>query len=228
MRPAFRVLRARCLSTSTALFDEHLALMAAKKKEIFSKSLPVSMNEDDALLIIDVQKDFVPRSSSNPLGGAFGVSEGDAILPLVTSLIATAADASATIVATRDYHPHDHVSFENNGGAFPPHCVQGSEGAKFMPTVAAALADARGRLGPERVHVAFKGEEEDSNPPHLSLHGSSNEGCSLLTVARSNPAFAGFHEEVSGITSWPLQPHGDRGVFFSSSPSCAALTGLPP
>ena len=204
MRPAFRVLRARCASSSTVLFNEHVALMAAKTEDIFSQS-SISMHEEDALLIIDVQKDFVPRSSSNPQGGAFGVSEADAILPLVTSLIAAAADASATIVATRDYHPHDHVSFESNGGAFPPHCLQGSEGAKFMPEVATALGSAYRRLGPERVHVAFKG----------------------------------FHEEVSATTgAWrgsytpecrgPGRLGGDRGMLFSSSPSCATLTDLLP
>lgn len=37
-----------------------------------------------------------------------------------------------TIIATRDYHPIDHVSFSTEGGPFPPHCIEGSEGAEVF------------------------------------------------------------------------------------------------
>ncbi|RJS91531.1 isochorismatase family protein, partial [Candidatus Bathyarchaeota archaeon] len=41
--------------------------------------------------------------------------------------------AGALIVATRDWHPPNHVSFKGYGGNWPPHCIQGTPGAEFHP-----------------------------------------------------------------------------------------------
>ncbi|MFC5623938.1 bifunctional nicotinamidase/pyrazinamidase [Algoriphagus winogradskyi] len=97
----------------------------------------MAMNlKNSALLIIDVQNDFLP-------GGALAVSEGDAVIPVINSL----QEHFTFIVATQDFHPEDHGSFAANHkgkkpGEFielaglqqilwPVHCVQGSEGAEF-------------------------------------------------------------------------------------------------
>jgi nicotinamidase/pyrazinamidase len=40
-------------------------------------------------------------------------------------------DAKAPIIFTRDWHPSDHSSFKSQGGSWPPHCIQNTEGAKF-------------------------------------------------------------------------------------------------
>ena len=71
-------------------------------------------------------------------------------------MIRAATAAGATIMASRDYHPHDHCSFAHAGGSFPSHCVQGTAGSKFLPEIADALAEAMKSNGPDRVHVAFK------------------------------------------------------------------------
>lgn len=89
-----------------------------------------------ALLIIDVQNDFLP-------GGALGVEEGDRIIPVINRL----QEKFDFIVATQDWHPADHASFASNHegkvpGNFiqlgnveqvlwPDHCVQGTPGAEF-------------------------------------------------------------------------------------------------
>lgn len=77
------------------------------------------------LVIVDVQQDFLP-------GGALPVPNGDAvILPLMQE--ATRADL---VVASRDWHPADHYSFENVRvlpGPWPVHCVEGTAGAKIHP-----------------------------------------------------------------------------------------------
>ena len=39
--------------------------------------------------------------------------------------------ARAPIIFTRDWHPPDHSSFKSQGGIWPPHCVQNTDGAKF-------------------------------------------------------------------------------------------------
>lgn len=81
---------------------------------------------DDALLIVDVQRDFCP-------GGALGIPEGDCILPTLNDRITQARAAGSLVLASRDWHPKQHVSFQKQGGPWPEHCVQDTEGAKFHP-----------------------------------------------------------------------------------------------
>ena len=86
----------------------------------------------EALIVVDFQKDFTP-------GGALAVPEGDRIAERVNEL---AADPRfELVIATRDWHPPDHGSFKEQGGPWPVHCVQGSEGAELDPTLDVALMD---------------------------------------------------------------------------------------
>ena len=77
----------------------------------------------DALIVVDVQRDFCP-------GGALAVPRGDEVVPVVNRLLAL---TDWLAVATRDWHPVDHCSFTAYGGTWPPHCVAGTEGASFHP-----------------------------------------------------------------------------------------------
>jgi len=88
-----------------------------------------SLKSDDALLIVDVQKDFCP-------GGALPVEGGDMIVTVINRWIAAAVARSVPIYATRDWHPMGHLSFKEGGGPWPPHCIQDSDGAKFHPALA--------------------------------------------------------------------------------------------
>ena len=83
----------------------------------------------DALLIIDVQNDFLP-------GGSLAVPDGDAIIVPLNSVIARFQEAGLPIFATRDWHPANHCSFIDNGGTWPVHCVRGTAGAVFTPALA--------------------------------------------------------------------------------------------
>jgi nicotinamidase/pyrazinamidase len=85
-----------------------------------------SICKTDALIIVDVQNDFCP-------GGALPVPEGDQVIPVLNDYIALFRKAKAEIFATRDWHPPNHVSFKAQGGRWPPHCIQNTEGAKFHP-----------------------------------------------------------------------------------------------
>jgi nicotinamidase/pyrazinamidase len=88
----------------------------------------------DALLIVDFQNDFCP-------GGALPVPAGDRIAEALEPLL----DRFDLVIATRDWHPPDHGSFlgadvdparwrgSDPPGTWPPHCVQGSEGAELHP-----------------------------------------------------------------------------------------------
>ena len=80
----------------------------------------------DALILVDVQLDFLP-------GGSLAVSHGDEVVPALNRYIAVFRRLTLPVVATRDWHPPDHCSFQAQGGPWPPHCVAGSEGARFAP-----------------------------------------------------------------------------------------------
>ena len=76
----------------------------------------------EALLVIDFQNDFCP-------GGALAVPGGDEIAERLNEL--AASDRFDFVVATRDWHPPDHGSFAEQGGPWPPHCVQDTPGAEL-------------------------------------------------------------------------------------------------
>lgn len=93
-----------------------------------------------ALILVDLQNDFFP-------GGSLGVPFADKIFPLANDI----QDYFSLIVATKDWHPENHGSFVSNhpdhqlhdivelNGVlqilWPPHCIQGSKGAEFHPTL---------------------------------------------------------------------------------------------
>jgi nicotinamidase/pyrazinamidase len=83
----------------------------------------------DALLVVDMQNDFMP-------GGALGVQGGDEITPEVNRLIGVFSSRGLPIVFSRDWHPPDHCSFEAQGGVWPVHCVQNTKGAAFTQDLA--------------------------------------------------------------------------------------------
>jgi nicotinamidase/pyrazinamidase len=95
-----------------------------------------ALGPSDALLVVDVQNDFLP-------GGSLGIAGGDAIVPILNEYIRRAARAH--VFATRDWHPPGHCSFHERGGPWPIHCVQGTRGAAFsadlrLPAHAAILS----------------------------------------------------------------------------------------
>lgn len=98
------------------------------------------MNDQHALIIVDLQPDFLP-------GGPLGVNEGDQIIPIVLELL----PRFELVVATQDWHPPDHGSFAANHAGrspgelieldgltqilWPVHCVQDSAGAQLVPAL---------------------------------------------------------------------------------------------
>ena len=89
----------------------------------------IRITKFDALIVVDMQRDFMP-------GGALPVPEADTIVPTVNRYIRIFKNRGSTIVATRDWHPENHISFTTRGGPWPPHCIQGTSGAEFHPDLA--------------------------------------------------------------------------------------------
>ena len=79
------------------------------------------MTAQDALLIVDVQNDFCP-------GGSLAIPDGDSVVPVLNRWIAQGAGMT---VASRDWHPPDHISFLPQGGTWPAHCIRNTPGADF-------------------------------------------------------------------------------------------------
>lgn len=88
--------------------------------------MKIRLTDKDALIVVDMQRDFMP-------GGALPVPEGDKIVPRLNQYIRLFFERGLPVFFTRDWHPPDHISFKDQGGVWPPHCVQDTEGAKFHP-----------------------------------------------------------------------------------------------
>lgn len=82
------------------------------------------LSPGDALFIVDVQNDFLP-------GGSLEVPDGDQVIPPLNQALFLFGEANLPIFASRDWHPADHSSFIEQGGTWPPHCVQHTRGASF-------------------------------------------------------------------------------------------------
>ena len=98
--------------------------------------------------MVDVQNDFCP-------GGALPVPDGDAVIEPINRL----ADRVPFVVATRDWHPPDHLSFKDQGGPWPVHCVRGSSGAQLHPKLDSRRIEAIVDAGREPEHQGYSGFE---------------------------------------------------------------------
>ena len=88
--------------------------------------MKILLGDFDALILVDIQKDFLP-------GGALPVPDGDKIIEPANKYIEKFVEKELPIFATRDWHPENHISFKKNGGLWPEHCIQNTEGAQFPP-----------------------------------------------------------------------------------------------
>ena len=108
-----------------------------------------------ALLVVDVQRDFCP-------GGALAVREGDEIVPGINRVVAGFDRAWLPIFFTRDWHPPDHISFRGQGGPWPLHCVQGTVGAAFHPSLrvpTSAVVISKGDDPSKEAYSGFQGTD---------------------------------------------------------------------
>ena len=82
----------------------------------------------DALIVIDIQNDFCE-------GGTVPVEGALALVKSLTTLSRRVQSVGGRVIATQDWHTEKHLSFVENGGKWPLHCVQGTEGANFHPNL---------------------------------------------------------------------------------------------
>jgi nicotinamidase/pyrazinamidase len=127
--------------------------------------MPLTPEPDSALLIVDVQNDFCP-------GGSLAVAGGHEVVPVLNRYAEAFAAAGRLVVADRDWHPGRTTHFVQFGGAWPPHCVQGTPGAEYHPAL---------RLPPDTVHVVKgMGAEEDAYSVYQGRDAAGRPFASLL------------------------------------------------
>jgi nicotinamidase-related amidase len=122
--------------------------------------MSLTIEPDDALVIVDVQHDFLP-------GGALAVAGGDRIFAPIDAL----APRFRRVYATRDWHPADHESFAQHGGPWPVHCVAESHGAAFDPRLNLEQVDVVVDKGTDRATDGYSGFAATTLADDLRAHG---------------------------------------------------------
>ena len=158
--------------------------------------------DDHALVLVDLQPDFLP-------GGALAVAEGDLVVPYAVARM----QEFGCIVATQDWHPPDHGSFASQHPGkepgerielhgltqvlWPDHCVQGTAGAELCA-----------ELDRERITAVFR---KGSDPTVDSYSGFFDNG----------------RRHATGLGDW-LRERGVRAlsVLGLATDYCVKFTAL--
>jgi nicotinamidase/pyrazinamidase len=140
----------------------------------------VEISDSDVLLVVDVQNDFCQ-------GGALAVPGGDEVVEPINSL----AERFRHVVLTQDWHPAGHLSFASSHPdrkpldtitlaygpqiLWPDHCVQGTFGAEFHPTLRVPHAELVLRKGYDRAIDSYSAFYENDHQTPTGLGGYLRE-----------------------------------------------------
>lgn len=137
----------------------------------------------DALIVVDVQRDFLP-------GGSLAVPDGGAVVPVLNQYLRRFEEVGLPAIATRDWHPNDHCSFVAEGGTWPAHCVQDSSGAGFaeglrLPDDTVLIS--KGTKSDAEAYSGFDGTDlarrlKAAKVTRLFIGGLATDYCVLATV----------------------------------------------
>lgn len=137
----------------------------------------------DALVVVDVQNDFLP-------GGNLAVPRGDEVVPVLNRCLALFSKQSLPVYASRDWHPPDHCSFRAQGGPWPPHCMADTYGAEFAANLdlpADAVIISKADTPEKDAYSAFEGTDlglclKAVDVRRLFVGGLATDYCVLNTV----------------------------------------------
>jgi nicotinamidase/pyrazinamidase len=139
----------------------------------------MQLQPTDALLVIDVQNDFMP-------GGNLAVPEGDAIVRVINTL----AKKFDHVILTQDWHPRQHISFASTHNKkhfetiqvhygpqtlWPEHVIQHTEGAAFHPALHIPHAELILRKGFRRHIDSYSAFLENDHTTPTGLAGYLRE-----------------------------------------------------
>ncbi len=167
------------------------------------------LQQGDGLVVVDVQNDFCP-------GGALAIENGDQVVPVLNKWIQAALDKDIPVYASRDWHPEGHVSFQSEGGPYPPHCRQDSPGAEFHPdlmllkTVVKITKGTRFDQDQNSVfdQTGFQKRLQRDRVGRIWVGGLAQDICVLATVLDARAY--GFEVELLLTATRAVSPEGSR------------------
>jgi nicotinamidase-related amidase/uncharacterized protein YbjT (DUF2867 family) len=194
--------------------------------------MTAGMDETDprpggALLVVDVQNDFLP-------GGALGVADGDAVIAVANRYMARYSAAGLPVFLSRDWHPPEHCSFEAAGGPWPPHCVQDTPGSAFPESLRVpedAVVISKATRADADAYSAFEGTDlaarlERAGVRRLLILGLATDYCVQASVR--DALAAGFEVTVptTGVRAVDASPgDGDRALAAMREAGARLLPG---
>jgi nicotinamidase/pyrazinamidase len=166
--------------------------------------MPITPGLEDALLVIDVQNDFMP-------GGALPITDGDAVVPLINAV----AKKFDHVILTQDWHPHQHISFSTTHDKqpydtinvpygsqtlWPEHVLQHTEGAAFHPSLNIPHAELILRKGFRRHIDSYSAFLENDHTTPTGLAGYLRErGLSRLFLCGLAYDFCVRYSALDGL-----------------------------
>ncbi len=170
-----------------------------------------SLKTGDGLLIVDVQNDFCPS-------GALPIAGGDQVVPILNVWIDAAQKKGVPVYVSRDWHPMRHVSFDTQGGQWPPHCIEDTPGAAFhqdlkLPETAVKIT--KGVRLDQDQNSAFDqtGLETQLRRDQITrlwVGGLACDVCVRATVLDARAA--GFEVNVLLAATRPVTPEGGKNA----------------
>ena len=142
------------------------------------------------LIIVDPQVDFTTGSLATKNGPA-------AMDYLAKKLDEGAWKNYGWIIVTQDAHPANHCSFVEQGGVFPPHCVQATEGMNVYPNLQAVLDKLMSNGTDAQIHFMQKGDVADKE--EFSIFQNERSGAKLRCVIEEREHFEGI--DICGIAT---------------------------
>jgi nicotinamidase/pyrazinamidase len=184
------------------------------------------LQQGDALILVDLQKDFLP-------GGSLGVPAGDTVIAPLNRCIAEFQRNELPIFLTRDWHPPDHCSFRPQGGSWPQHCIAGTPGAEFaaeLSVPAGARIISKAATARIEAYSAFHGTSlaaqlKDLGCTRVFMGGLATDYCvkaTALDAREAGMAVAVFEDAVRAVNLQPgdgqraLEEMTGRGVQLTS------------
>jgi nicotinamidase/pyrazinamidase len=164
----------------------------------------------DALIIVDLQYDFLP-------GGALAVPHGEEVIPVLNNYISAFQKKHLPIFATRDWHPANHCSFKARGGPWPIHCVMNSHGAAFTTDLKlpiSAITISKPSTMDHETYSAFEGTDFDrklkaEGVRRVFVGGLAGDYCVMNTV--KDAIKAGFKTFLLRDAVRSVNVHPDDG-----------------
>lgn len=160
--------------------------------------------EKTALIVVDVQRDFCP-------GGALPAALGAEVVEVINGLM----DGFSPIIASKDWHPAQTIHFDR----WPPHCIRGSEGARFAPGLREEPIDAvvlKGTGNSDDGYSAFEATNIDlahllrkQGVTRVLVTGLTTEYCVKSTAL--DALNAGFEVWVVTDAVAPVEAHPGDG-----------------